>query len=150
MMKEKTNKSINGPSTNKDSRSFRPSSLAEINAMNKYHPLVIKYTRRDGSPGECHLGCGLSVEDIIIVFTLYCTFYSFLIGTVSLLLRAAVDTTETSTILWAFLFVGIMFSVLVVASVKMGIMENQRSKKETKKRKEFDRLKRSKDIECNL
>mmetsp|Transcript_27603 Transcript_27603/g.40728 ORF Transcript_27603/g.40728 Transcript_27603/m.40728 type:complete len:148 (+) Transcript_27603:422-865(+) len=147
MMKERKN-NINGPPSNKDSRSFRPSSLAEINAMNKYQPLVIKYTKRDGSPGECPLGCGLSVEDIIIIFTLYCTFYSFLIGTVSLLLRAAVDTSESSTILWAFLFVGIMFSVLVVASVKMGTMENKR--KRESKREEIDLLKKNRDAEDNL
>ena len=122
-----------GPPTNKDSRSFRPSSLAEINARNKYRPLVFRYTKKDGSPGECNLGCGNSLEDLVIIITAYVTGYCFLVGLTILMLRGCLDTSETSVLLWAFFFFGIIFVALVVGAVYVGFLYLEREKEEKRK-----------------
>jgi len=122
-----------GPPCNKDSRSFRPSSLAEINLMRNYQPLVFRYTKRNGEPGECNIGCGNSLEDLVIICTLYTTGYCFLLGIFSLLLKGALDTDWTSTLLWSFFFFGILFVCLVGGAVWMGMRKLEQEKIKRKK-----------------
>ena len=129
----KSDKKYNfGPRTNKDSRSFRPSSIDEVNNMNDYKPLTFfKYTKKDGTVH--HIGCNNSLEDIIIIITLYITFYSFCIGFFVLALKGAVDTEDTSTLLWSYLYMLIIMIVLVLGATyfnRKDINEKKRLKKE--------------------
>uniref|UniRef100_A0A6U1XJS9 Uncharacterized protein n=1 Tax=Trieres chinensis TaxID=1514140 RepID=A0A6U1XJS9_TRICV len=103
-----------------DSRSFRPSSLAGTKGMNSYRPLVISYTKADGSPGHCAIGCGHSAEDLALIFACYAALYSFLIGMFALMLRGALDTDDTHTLLWAFLVIGVLFVSFVSGAVYVG------------------------------
>mmetsp|Transcript_21945 Transcript_21945/g.27147 ORF Transcript_21945/g.27147 Transcript_21945/m.27147 type:complete len:166 (+) Transcript_21945:120-617(+) len=126
----KTTKNV--PVINKDSRSFRPNSISELNAMNNYKPLVIQYTKHDGTVAECHIGCGNSLEDLGIIFTVYVVFYSFLIGFFALLLKGALDTEEKQTILWSFFFFGVLFVALVGGGVYVNMKKYERERNEKK------------------
>ncbi len=104
----------------KDDRSFRPSTLAEINAQQNYQPLVIN---------GWNVGCGNSVEDIGIISTCYITLWSFLLGLYSMLLKAALDTDDQATALYAYCYFGVIFVLLVAGSVYTGGLEEARLKK---------------------
>jgi len=108
----------------KDSRSFRPSSIAEINAAANYEPLTMKCGEK-----VIGIGCGNSVEDIGIISCCYVTLWSTLVGFYSLLLKAAVDTDDQSTALYTFLFFGVIFVFLIGGSVYTGQLELNRLKK---------------------
>mmetsp|Transcript_4919 Transcript_4919/g.7176 ORF Transcript_4919/g.7176 Transcript_4919/m.7176 type:complete len:217 (-) Transcript_4919:54-704(-) len=129
---------VTGPLFNKDARSFRPRSLADIHALEHYKPLALQFKREDGSVCcECPIGCGNSLEDILIIFTCYITLYSFLIGSTSLLLKFYINAGEAGAIiLWMYLFAGVMFVLLVVLHVKLGQMERERADAEKERQKE--------------
>ncbi len=86
----------------------------------EYHPFAIRLTKGDGSKVEYNLGCGLSLRDLILVLGCYAVFYSVLIGFSSILLKGAIDTADTSTLLWAFFVIGLIFGGLVGVAVKIG------------------------------
>lgn len=75
------------PRGSKDARSFRPSTLAEINMMNRYEPLTLEACGR-----TIPIGCGNSLEDVLLICG--CTFalWSFVLGVSALLLKSAIDT----------------------------------------------------------
>jgi hypothetical protein len=91
-----------------------------------YHPLAIRFTKKDGTPKSCNLCCGLSSKDFILIIGCYTAFYSFLFGFSILLLRGAISTAETNSLLWAFLIVGIVFCVGVAVAVIIGTRTEQR------------------------
>ena len=119
-------------SYNNDSRSFKASSLAETNVLKNYKPLAFRYTKRDGTPGECPLGLGNSAQDLVRIFICYVVFYSFLVGMVALMLQGALDTDVKHTLLWAYLVFGLLFSGLVGGAIYVG-RKNLNQKKSEKR-----------------
>ncbi|GMI45178.1 hypothetical protein TrCOL_g10636 [Triparma columacea] len=113
-----------GSAAGKDSRSFRPNTLAEINASTNYQPLTV-----DMCGSTWGVGCGNSVEDIGIISSCYITLWSLLVALYSLLLKAVIDTDDQSTALFTFLFFGVIFVVMVGGAVYTGQLEQVRLKK---------------------
>ena len=109
----------------KDSRSFRPSTIAEINLHDNYEPLTVSLCGRTWG-----VGCGNSLEDVGIITSCYVTLWSLLVGLYSLLLKAVIDTDEQSTSLYTFLFVGVVFVIMVAGAVVTGQWEVEREKRE--------------------
>ena len=100
-----------------------------------YHPLAIKYTKRNGTPAICNVFCGLTVKDFILITFAYIAFYSFLFGVTTLLLKGVIATNESNTFLWAFLVIGVLFCIGVMISVLLGsqnelLLETNKSKNE--------------------
>lgn len=75
------------PRGSKDARSFRPSTLAEINMMNRYEPLTMQACGR-----TIPIGCGNSLEDVLLICSCIFALWSFVLGLASLMLKAALDT----------------------------------------------------------
>lgn len=90
------------------------------------------FTKHSRPIKEWCTGCGNSA-DIILVLTCYTVLWSFLLGFFTLLLKGAIDTDETHTLLWTFFWFGLMFSILVFGATKVGTFEIEREKKEKKK-----------------
>ncbi|GMI49913.1 hypothetical protein ScalyP_jg10192 [Parmales sp. scaly parma] len=99
--------------------------MAEIWNEMDYHPVVWKYTKKDGSVGECPIGCGNDLEDIFLISSCYLSLWSFLMAFYAILLKGALDTDNTSTILFEYLVAGIFFCFLVGGSVVTGQWEVQ-------------------------
>lgn len=98
--------------------------------MRGYRPLAIRYTKRDGSIGECDLGCGCDLKDFVIILSFYVVFYGFLSFFFALLLRGAIDTSSTSTLLWAFFVLGVFFVVMMAGAISLGTKEVEKERKE--------------------
>ena len=75
------------PRGSKDARSFRPSTLAEINMMNRYEPLTMQACGR-----TIPIGCGNSLEDVLLICGCIFALWSFVLGLAALLLKSAIDT----------------------------------------------------------
>mmetsp|Transcript_26507 Transcript_26507/g.39022 ORF Transcript_26507/g.39022 Transcript_26507/m.39022 type:complete len:134 (+) Transcript_26507:94-495(+) len=106
------------------SSSHRPSlSERQPASSRKYQPLVYQHKKKDGTTHTFNIGCGCSGEDLIIIASCYITFWSFLLGFFTLLLKGALDTDDSHTMLWSFLYFGIFFSALVTGSVYVGSKE---------------------------
>ncbi len=107
-----------------------------------YRPFAIRLTKGDGSRVEYNLGCGLSLRDLILVLGCYAVFYSGLLGFSSILLKGAIDTAGTSTLLWAFFVIGLIFGGLVGVAVKIGT-KYQDDLKQTQLEAEREKLRKS-------
>jgi len=110
----------------------------------KYQPLVIKYPKGDGTQGEYPLGCGNSLEDVMLIITFYILFFVFLTAYFCLLLTGAIQTDESHVILWSFFYFGIFFSVGVAGAVYMGMKEVDKENEQRRSLEEI-RLKESKE-----
>ncbi|GMI57721.1 hypothetical protein ScalyP_jg2320 [Parmales sp. scaly parma] len=108
----------------KDDRSFRPESVAELNALANYEPLVWNIGGK-----TIPIGCGNDLEDVGIITSCYLTLWSLLVAFYALLLKAAIDTDERSTTLFSFLFMGVFFVAIVGGAVYTGQMELDRAAK---------------------
>lgn len=75
------------PRGSKDARSFRPSTLAEINMMNRYEPLTMQACGR-----TIPIGCGNSLEDVLLICGCIFALWSFVLGLAALMLKSAIDT----------------------------------------------------------
>lgn len=75
------------PRGSKDARSFRPSTLAEINMMNRYEPLTMNACGR-----TIPIGCGNSLEDVLLICGCIFALWSFVLGLAALMLKSAIDT----------------------------------------------------------
>lgn len=75
------------PRGSKDARSVRPSTLAEINMMNRYEPLELKIAGKTYG-----IGCGNSLEDVLLICGCILALWSFVLGVSGLLLKSAIDT----------------------------------------------------------
>lgn len=75
------------PRGSKDARSFRPSTLAEINSMNRYEPLELNIGGKTFG-----IGCGNSLEDVLLISGCILALWSFILGVTGLLLKSAIDT----------------------------------------------------------
>lgn len=75
------------PRGSKDARSFRPSTLAEINLMNRYEPLEMQCCGKTYG-----IGCGNSLEDVLLICGCIFALWSFVLGVSGLLLKSAIDT----------------------------------------------------------
>lgn len=104
-----------------------------------YHPLAIKYTKRNGTPAKCNVFCGLTAKDFILITFAYIAFYSFLFGVTTLLLKGVIATNESNTFLWAFLVIGVLFCIGIMISVLLGsrneLLLETKSKKESNPKK---------------
>lgn len=80
------------PRGSKDARSFRPSTLAEINLMNRYEPLEMKCGGKTWG-----IGCGNSLEDVLLISGCILALWSFVLGVSGLLLKSAIDTDRYAT-----------------------------------------------------
>ena len=79
--------------------------------------------------------CGLTSTDFILILGCYVSFYGFLFGFTALLLKGAIATDDTNSFLWAFLIVGIVFSIGVILAVMVGPILEQRSLSKKQNRK---------------
>lgn len=95
----------------------------------KYQPLVIRYSKQDGTPGECPLGCGNSLQDLIFIILFYIGFFAFLAGFFVLLLMGAIATDNSHTLLWTFFVLGVLFAIFVSGAVRMGMQQVDLDKK---------------------
>lgn len=77
------------PRGSKDARSFRPSTLAEINMMNRYKPLTWTVGGK-----KLDIGCGNSLEDVLLICGCIMALWSFILGISTLMLKSALDTAE--------------------------------------------------------
>ena len=84
-----------------------------------YHPFAIQYTKKDGTPAQCNVFCGLTTKDFILILGCYVGFYSSLFGISALLLNGVIETNEKNSLLWSFLAVGILFSVGLFGAIVM-------------------------------
>lgn len=75
------------PRGSKDARSFRPSTLAELNLMNRYEPLEMQCCGKTYG-----IGCGNSLEDVLLICGCILALWMFVLGVSGLLLKSAIDT----------------------------------------------------------
>ena len=87
------------PRGSKDARSFRPSTLAEINLMNRYEPLEVQCCGKTWG-----IGCGNSLEDVLLIAGCILALWSFVLGVSGLLLKSAIDTDRYATNKFPFFF----------------------------------------------
>jgi len=125
-----------------------PSSQSTRNVMAKelYRPIAIRFTKKNGSEAQCNLACGLTFKDIVLVLACYVTFYSFLLGFCAILLKGAMDTAESSTLLWTFFIVGLMFGGAVAVAIKMGTKAQDEQKAAKRQAEEEEALRRIHEV----
>jgi len=109
--------------SSKDERDFRPSSVKEMLAAQNYKPYVLIYSHSSGEKVEYNVGCWLNCQDIGIICACFVALWSILLGIYTLLLKAALDTDESSTAMFLFLGFGILFTLVVTGSVFMNGVE---------------------------
>lgn len=90
------------PRGSKDARSFRPSTLAEINMLNRYQPLTLKCGDK-----VFDIGCGNSLEDVLLISGCILALWSFVLAVSALMLKSAIDTTRC--VVFAFPFSSALF-----------------------------------------
>ena len=112
-----------------------------------YHPLAIKFTKKDGTPKQCNVFCGLSIKDFALILCCYIAFYSFLFGTSILLLKGVMATNESDAFLWGFLYIGILFCIGVMLAVILG--SRTKKKQQKKKEKKEDKQKKVQETQSN-
>ncbi|CAM9577925.1 unnamed protein product [Ectocarpus sp. 12 AP-2014] len=112
------------PRGSKDARSFRPSTLAEINMMNRYEPLELKCG--DKTFG---IGCGNSLEDVLLIMGCILALWSFVLGVSGLLLKSAIDTDLHHTALWVYFWLFILGCFLLGGMIATGQVERFRSER---------------------
>jgi hypothetical protein len=110
----------------KKKTSFRPDSLEEINAMEKYEPVTMQFAGK-----TWNVGCGNDWEDIFLILTCYGSLWSFLIAFYSLLLKGAIDSDEKNTLLYMYLTFGIIY----VSLIGLGVVTGQAAQREQLKKK---------------
>lgn len=77
--------------------------------------------------------CSSTLRDWFYIILFYLLFYSFLFGLTSLMLKGAFDTANTGhTLLWSFLFFGVLFGIFVSGAVHFGMKQLEKEKKEEK------------------
>lgn len=109
------------PRGSKDARSFRPSTLAEINMVNKYKPLTVKCGSR-----SVPILCGNSLEDFLLICGCIFALWMFVLGLTSLLLKSALDTDLRHTAVWIYFWMFILGSLLLAGSIATGQVERRR------------------------
>ncbi|CAM9174477.1 unnamed protein product [Ectocarpus fasciculatus] len=110
------------PRGSKDARSFRPSTLAEINMMNRYEPLVLKCGGKTFG-----IGCGNSLEDVLLIMGCILALWSFVLGVSGLLLKSAIDTDLHHTALWVYFWLFILGCFLLGGMIATGQVERHRA-----------------------
>lgn len=110
------------PRGSKDARSFRPSTLAEINLMNRYEPLEVQCFGR-----TIPIGCGNSLEDLLLSSACIFALWSFILAFASLLLKSAIDTDLRHTALWIYFWAFIFAVLMLGAMIATGQVERRRA-----------------------
>lgn len=110
------------PRGSKDARSFRPATLAEINMMNRYEPLTLQCGSK-----TIGIGCGNSLEDLLLIIG--CTFalWSFILGLTALMLKSAIDTDRNHTALWIYFWMFILGCLMLGGMIATGQVERRRA-----------------------
>lgn len=112
------------PRGSKDARSFRPSTLAEINVMNQYKPLTMSCGSK-----TIPIGCGNSLEDLLLIIGCIFALWSFVLGLAGLLLKSAIDTDRNHTALWTYFWLFILSVLLLGGMIATGQVERGRAEK---------------------
>ncbi|CAM9819455.1 unnamed protein product, partial [Choristocarpus tenellus] len=113
------------PRGSKDARSFRPSTLAEVNVMSNYEPLTLQCGSR-----SIPIGCGNNVEDLLLISSCLMALWCFLLGIFGLMLKSAVDSTDSHTALWVYFWLFIAFILMTGGMIATGQVERARAEKE--------------------
>eukprot|EP00640_Fibrocapsa_japonica_P007893 CAMPEP_0113935636 /NCGR_PEP_ID=MMETSP1339-20121228/2754_1 /TAXON_ID=94617 /ORGANISM="Fibrocapsa japonica" /LENGTH=156 /DNA_ID=CAMNT_0000937861 /DNA_START=112 /DNA_END=582 /DNA_ORIENTATION=- /assembly_acc=CAM_ASM_000762 len=106
----------------KDTRSKAFSSVDELNLEKNYHPIVWEIGGK-----KYNVGCGNDCEDLCLIACCLGTLWAALIGIYALLLKAALEANEHSTLLWTYFFFGLIFVGLIYGSVHTGQIERTRN-----------------------
>eukprot|EP00752_Nemacystus_decipiens_P010517 g9365.t1 len=117
------------PRGSKDARSFRPSTLAEINLMNRYEPLEVQCCGKTWG-----IGCGNSLEDVLLISGCILALWSFVLGVSGLLLKSAIDTDRNHTALWIYFWLFILGAFLMGGMIATGQVERFRGEAEAAKK----------------
>ncbi|CAN0228521.1 unnamed protein product [Discosporangium mesarthrocarpum] len=112
------------PRGSKDSRSFRPSTLAEVNVMSNYQPLELKCGKM-----TVPIGCGNSLEDLLLISACLLCLWCFILGVFGLFLKGAIDSTDSHTVLWAYFWIFISFVAFTGGMIATGQVERRRAEK---------------------
>lgn len=112
------------PRGSKDARSFRPSTLAEINIMKQYKPLTMKCGNK-----TIGIGCGNSLEDLLLIMGCIFALWSFVLGFAGLLLKSAIDTDRNHTALWTYFWLFLLSVILLGGMIATGQVERIRAEK---------------------
>lgn len=110
------------PRGSKDARSFRPSTLAEINMMNRYEPLTMQACGR-----TIPIGCGNSLEDVLLICGCIFALWSFVLGLAALMLKSAIDTDRNHTALWVYFWMFVLGAFLLGGMIATGQVERHRA-----------------------
>eukprot|EP00904_Undaria_pinnatifida_P010176 jgi/Undpi1/6289/HiC_scaffold_20.g08773.m1 len=110
------------PRGSKDARSFRPSTLAEINMMNRYEPLTMQACGR-----TIPIGCGNSLEDVLLICGCIFALWSFVLGLAALMLKSAIDTDRNHTALWVYFWLFVLGVFLLAGMIATGQVERRRT-----------------------
>lgn len=110
------------PRGSKDARSFRPSTLAEINLMNRYEPLTMQCGGK-----TIPIGCGNSLEDVVLIAGCVFALWAFVLGVSSLMLKSAIDTDRNHTALWVYFWFFILGALLLGGMIATGQVERRRA-----------------------
>jgi hypothetical protein len=108
--------------------STRLSSRAMNLKEQPYQPIAVRFTKQDGTKISYNIGCGLSLKDLALVLGCYVAFYSFLFVFCVILMKGVMDTSDNSTMLWTFNFIGTMFGAAVGIAVKIGTKAQEEKK----------------------
>ncbi len=109
------------PRGTKDSRLFRPSSMEELLAVQRYKPLTVNICGY-----KVPIACGQSGEDCIIITLSYIALWSFILFFVSLLLKGALDTVYRHTALWMMFWIFWAAVLVLLFVVYNGKIERER------------------------
>ena len=105
------------------------------NTLRSHKPIL---NERGGLMLQSPFRCKQNVQDIFYIFIFYIFFYAFLLLFFVLLLKGAIATDDSNTILWAFLFIGVLFSIIVGGAISVGtkhVIKEKAKMREEKKRK---------------
>lgn len=113
---------VKPPRGTKDKRSFRPSTLAEINMMNRYEPLELKMCGR-----TIPIGCGNSLEDLLLSCACIFALWAFILGLSALMLKSAIDTDLRHTALWIYFWLFVLSVLTLGGMIGLGQAERRRA-----------------------
>merc|ERR1711898_34136 len=96
----------------------------------------------DGRSVDCNVGCQNSVKDIFLIGACFIFLWGCLLAFYCALMKAVLDTDESSTALWIYLYSSVLFVIGILLAVRTGQEEMQRQKeKQGKEAKERTVLK---------
>ncbi len=105
----------------KDSRLFRPDSMAELLHIQNYKPVTLNIFGH-----EVAIFCGQNTEDFIIIVLSYIALWSLILFFISMLLKGALDTVYRHTALWMMFWIFLVSVIGLLFIVHTGQIERER------------------------